>query len=222
MSQVHEVNHILEINEAHVDNFILVIPKLPTAAYISSVFNDLTKTVGMSPETSGSTGTPETCPQINKNQIQREHNLDLTNFKLFLKSFNLPTVNIANYEIGTQFATLKRAGKISFTDLTTTMLVSENFLNYNIILYWLYALHNPEEYNKISGKEMIQEFFTDIYLIITNNHREKVAEYKFLDAFPTSLPGINFNWETADKIISEVTWAHSGMYPTNSFVLKYI
>jgi len=154
--------------------------------------------------------------------MRREHNLDITNFKLFLKGVTMPGVNIASYEIGTHFATLNRASKISFTDLATNIMISENFLNYNIMLYWLYALHNPEEYNKISGREMIQQYFTDIYLIITNNHREKVAEFKFLDAFPTNLPPLSFTFENANKMITEITWKHSGMFPTNNFVLRYV
>lgn len=219
---ISEVNNIIEINDAHSDNFILVIPKLPTASFVSSVFNELTKTYGYSTGTTGATGSDTSCPDINKNQIIREHNLDLTNFKLYAKSVTLPSVSIQAYDIPTQFATLKRASKISFSDLTINMMISENFLNYNIILYWLYALHNPEEYNKISGKEMIDQYFTDIYLIITNNHREKVGEYKFLDAFPTTLPNIPFTHENANKLFTEVTWAHSGMYPSNNFLLRYI
>lgn len=222
MATVSEVNHVLEINQAHSDNFILVIPKLPTAKFISSVFNELTKSVGYTTDTTGTTASNSVCPDINKNQIIREHNLDLTNYKLFLKSVTLPSVTIDTYSIGTQFATLKRASKIGFTDLSTNMMISENFLNYNIMLYWLYALHNPEQYNKISGHDMIQEYFTDIYLIITNNHREKVGEYKFLDAFPTSVPALPFTFENANKLFMDVTWSHSGMYPSNNFVLSYV
>jgi hypothetical protein len=83
-------------------------------------------------------------------------------------------------------------------------------------------LHNPEEYNKTSGRELIDSIFTDVYLIITNNHREKIAEYKFLDAFPISLPSIQFTPKSADKISVDVTWGHSGMFPSNSFVLKWV
>ena len=74
----------------------------------------------------------------------------------------------------------------------------------------------------MSGRGLINNVFTDVYLIITNNHREKVAEYKFLDAFPTSITPINFTPKTADKINSDVSWSHSGMMPTNSFVLKWV
>jgi hypothetical protein len=218
---VSEPNTILEINEAHADNFLLVIPRLPSAAYLSSVFNGMAKSVGVV-GSSGTSASPEDCTLPNKNQIQREHNLDLTNFKLYISSVVMPNVTIANYEVGTHFATLKRAGKIAFTDLSTTMQISENFLNYNVILYWMYMLHNPEEYNKLSGKEMIDSVFTDIYLIVTNNHREKIAEYKFMDAFPTSLPPMSFTVTTADKLNAEVTWSHSGMTPTNNYVLRWV
>lgn len=45
MSTISEPNHILEINEAHADNFIVVIPKLPTSVFVSSIFNEITKSV---------------------------------------------------------------------------------------------------------------------------------------------------------------------------------
>lgn len=218
MTSISEPNTILEINEAHVDNYMLVFPRLPSAPYLTSVFNDLTKRVN----TVDTSGTANDCPPSKDNQVQREHNLDLTNFKLYINGVNLPNVAINAYEVGTQMSTLKRSGKIQFSDLTTSMQVSENFLNYNIILYWMYMMHNPEEYNKLSGRQLIDNVMTDIYLIVTNNHREKIAEYKFLDAFPIGLPQINFTPKTADKINVDVTWAHSGMFPTNSFVLKWV
>lgn len=216
MTIIHENNSILELNEAHSDNFILVIPKLPVAKFMSSVFNSFT-----SPNTTSTTGS-SVCDDLNSQMLRREENLDLSNFKLFLKGVTLPIISIGSYEIGTQFATLNRASKISFTDLTTNMMVSENFLNYNMILYWMYALHNPEQYNKMSGGDMVREFFTDIYVIITNNHREKVGEYKFLDCFPTTLPSIDLTSENASKLILPVTWKHSGMFPSNNFILKYV
>lgn len=221
---IHEPNQILEINEAHADNFILVIPKLPTSVFIGSVFNEITHSYGYTSNTTGATGNPSDnqCVTANKSQIVRESNLDITNYKLFIKSFSTPAINIVDYAIDSHFASIKRAGKIQFSDLSTTLMISENFLNYRILLYWLYALHNPQEYNKISGHDMIEQYFTDIYLIITNNHREKVCEFKFLDAFPKTLPGINFTWENAENLFVDVAWAHSGMYPTDNFVLKYV
>ncbi len=219
---ISEPNTLLEINEAHADNFMLVIPKLPTSQFIGSVFTGYSKP---SPITTGSTGTsgdPEDCDAVQGTQLRREQNLDLANFKLYISDVAMPGVSITKMEIGTQFATISRASKINFTDLTTTMMVSENFLNYNILLFWMYALHNPEEYNKISGRAMTEQFFTDIYLIITNNHKEKVAEFKFLDAFPISLPSLPFSYKNANKLILDVGWAHSGMFPTDKFVLKYV
>lgn len=250
--QFSDPNTILEINESHTDNFILVIPKLPTASLIGAEFANLTRPLmptptfsqpgsacGDGPEfdpsnpnlnsvgTSGTSGVDgnSICNPTQKQReqrIARDANLDLVNYRLYLSDVDLPAINIDTVTLGTQFASINRASKINFGELSTNMLISENFLNYNIILYWLYALHNPEEYNKMSGRGMINEFFVELYLIIVNNHREKVAEYKFIDAFPKSLSSIPFSYKTADKITSSVTWAHSGYVPSNNYVLKYI
>lgn len=230
-----ELNHILEINEAHTDNFILVIPRLPVAKYLSSYFNEVTTPKSVfSTGTSGTTATSGTSgtnsalddicdtAAITDEQIIREENLDINNFRLYVSSVTMPDVSINSVTLGTQFADINRASKISFGDLNISALVSENFINYNVILFWLYALHNPKEYNKIFGRQMIDVFFTEIHLIITNNHREKVAEYKFIDAFPNSLTPLNFDFKTADKLNMDISWKHSGMQPCDNFVLKYV
>lgn len=218
MTIISEPNTLLEINETHSNNFYLVIPRLPPAPYIGSIFNDYTKKTGTIP----ASGTEEVCSNVNTNQIQREHNLDLTNFRLYISGVSMPNVSVSKTEVPTQFSTMSRSGKISFSDLTTTMMISENFLNYKILLYWLYMIHNPEQYNKLSGRELINNIFTDIYLIITNNHKQKIAEFKFLDAFPINLPNLAFTFTNAEKINIDITWAHSGMMPSDSYVLKYV
>ena len=222
-----ELNHILEINEAFADNFILVIPKIPTLPYLSSYF----KTSMQAKELFGSvstSGSPESIPDvcdsgnITRGELIRESNLDLKNFMLYVSDVDLPTTSVATVTVGTQFASLERAAKINFSDLSMSCLVSENLLNYNAILYWLYALHNPEEYNKVSGREMIEGFFTEIYFIITNNHRQKVAEYRFLDAFPYSLSSLPMTYKNADNLTMNVSWKFSGMLPSDNFVLRYV
>lgn len=246
-----EPNTILEINEAHADNFLLVIPKLPTAAFLSSYFQERSTPpyfqtqpstggpeCGDGPEfdpndpvnnpdvqtgcTTGASGDCNLPGKAREGRLRREGNLDLQNFRLYISECEMPNISVDTVRLGTQFADISRASKIKFTDLNTTMMISENLLDYNAILFWLYALHNPEEFNNLSGRGMIEEFFTDIHLIITNNHREKVSEYKFLDAFPISLSPQTFSYKNADKLNMNVTWAHSGMMPADNFVLRYV
>lgn len=230
-----ELNHILEINESHADNFILVIPRLPIAQFISSYFNEATNPKSFfeidtpsSSGTSGTSGSPNdvsnSCDSaaVTQEQIHREENLDVTNFRLFITSTNLPNVGINTVTLGTQFADINRASKIQFGDLTTNMLISQNLINYNIIYYWMMALHNPIEYNKMTGKDMITTFFTEIHLIITNNHREKVSEFQFIDAFPSSISPLALTYQNSENLTADVTWKHSGMVPSDNFVLKYV
>lgn len=190
--------------------------------FVSSNFNTDNITAG----TTGTSGTEDTCPQLSSYQIEmqkiREMHDDLRNFKLFVTEVNMPGVSIDTVRLGTQFSTMSRSSKIQFTDFTTSMIISENLINYNAILFWMYALHNPEYRNTISGRKMIEKYYQDIYLIITNNHREKIAEYKFIDAFPIDMPSLPWSWQEAEKITIPVTWAHSGMFITNNFVLKYV
>jgi hypothetical protein len=255
MTTISEPNTILEINDAHNNNWVLVIPKLPTAYFLSSTFRNESSPFQIAsitppttaiedgcgngqewdpnnpvtnPSTSGTSGcptVPDVCnedPKQKDRRVTREMNIDWKNFRLYMQSVTLPQTSVNVIDIPTQFSTLKRSGKISFGDLSTTMMVSENFLNYNAMLYWLYALHNPEERNKLSGRGEIEEFFTEIYLILWNNHREKVAEYKFIDAFPSNIGSLDFSYKGAEKLTVPVTWSHSGMLPANNFVLRFV
>lgn len=227
-----ELNTLLEINESHADNFILVIPRLPIAQYISSYFTEATKPKSFfevdSVGTSGTSGNPNdvahSCDSatVSQDQIRREENLDIVNFRLFITNVNMPNVGVNTVTLGTQFADINRASKIQFGDLSTSMLVSQNLINYNIILYWMYALHNPVEFNKMTGKNMLETFFSEIHLIIVNNHREKVSEYQFIDAFPSSISTLPLSYQNAEKLTADVVWKHSGMIPTDNFVLKYV
>lgn len=255
MTSYSEPNTILEINEVHSNNFMLVIPNLPTAYFLSSTFHNVSSpfqsvltpqttassgdgcgngpewdqtTPVTNPSTTGSSGCsnfPDVCnetPRQADRRVQREINQDWRNFRLYLSECTLPQVSVNKVVIPTQFADMSRAGKISFGDFTSTMMISENLLNYNAILYWLYGLANPEEYNKMSGRGMIETFFTDIHLIIKNNHKEKVAEYKFIDAFPTSISQLDLTVKEANNLNANVTWAYSGMVPSNNYVLKFV
>jgi hypothetical protein len=218
---ISEPNTILEINESFSDNFILVIPKIPTLKYLGSVFNDFSNPKKMT--TPSPSSTEESCDTYSKDRIQREVNIDLKNFMLYISEVSLPGANVGKIDIPTQFSTMKRpSSKIEFDDIEINMRVSENLLNYNAILYWLYALANPEEFNKLFGGEMINEFFVNMHLIITNNHREKIAEFTFLDAFPTNIGKLPLTFKSADPLFTSVSWSHSGMVPSNNFVLKYV
>lgn len=220
---ISEANTLLEINESHGCNFHLVISKLPTTPFIGSVFNKFTKdTSSLSTGTSGISAIPQDCETVNTTHMRRESNLDMKNFHLYLSDVTIPSISVNKVPIATFFSTMHTSGKIDFSDLITTMMISENMLNYKIIQYWLFALHNPEEFNKISGRDMIDAFRSEIYLIITNNHKEKVAEYKFLDSFPINLDSLPLTYKRAEKLVTNVVWAHSGMIPSDNFVLKYI
>lgn len=220
---ISEPNTILEINEMHSDNYILVIANMPTLKFLGASFNDFTKNSTLSPDTTATSGIDNgDCDGVKTNTIIRETQLDRRNFMLYIQSITTPAVNLQNVEIPTQFATMHRPSKIQFTDLTTTMIATENMLNYNAILYWMYALHNPEQRHQLFGREMIDQYFSDIYLIITNNHRQKVAEYRLMDAYPISIDSLNLDIKMASKQPLTVTWSHSGMFPSNNFVLKYV
>lgn len=219
MATISEPNTILELNSASTSSYILLIPRLPSAVFLGSAFNAFNSPTTTTPP---ATSTDSDCETDQSSTIRREHNLDLTNFKLFVSDIVLPGVTIDVNKVSTQMATLSRASKMSFSDLSTTIRVSENWLNYQIVLFWMYAIFNPAEFNKISGREMVNNFFTDIYIILINDHREKVAEFKLLDCFPTSLPAIPLSVKTSDIVTMDITWSHSGFFCTNNYILKYV
>ncbi len=200
------------LNEAHSNNFILVLERIPTSFLISQFKDDPFKNLGPSIEQLGT-------------DIQKikEANQDATNFALYLQSSNIPDISVGMSEIGTSFATAKvMSGKMEFGTLITNVMCDEDWFIYRLLLYWMYAAHNPETYGQLNQPDHYKEFYISGHLLILNNHREKVLELELIGMYPQTIGSIDLNYNSPEKIVLPVTWTFHYFRPDDKYVLRKV
>lgn len=207
-------NNEILLNEAHTNNFIFVLERVPSSFLMSKFSNDknfkLDGTIG----------------SISNSGIDhvREANQDTQNFALFLQSCTLPDLNLYTSTIDTSFASLKAiTGKLEFGTLNTNILGDESWFIYRMLLYWFYAASNPEEFNKLGVGDYYKNFYISGKLILLSNHHEKVMEFEFRDLHPQNMGQVDLNYQDSQKVIIPVTWIYSTITPSDDYkVIKSI
>jgi hypothetical protein len=204
-------NNEVILNEAHTNNYIFVVDRVPTSFLVSKFSNDDLIKVGA------------TISGIKDPGVIREMNNDVMNLSLYLQAFTLPDLNLDVTDIPTAFATMPIVtGKLNFSALNTNFMNDENYFIWRFFFYWLIAGHNPENYNKRLAVQHFQDFHVNGYLIILNNYREKILEIKFHDMHPQAMGSVDFKDSDAEKVIIPVTWKYSSFYPTNDYVITRV
>jgi hypothetical protein len=199
-------NNEILINEAHTNNYIFVVDRVPTS-FLMSKFADDDVYVGAD------------IQQVKNIDVIREMNNDVMNLALYLQSYTMPDVNVDITQIPTQFASVPVVtGKLNFSPLQTNFVNDENYFIWRFFYYWLIAAHNPEERNKRWAKQHFSDFHVNGWLIVLNNHREKILEIRFHDMHPQAMGSVDFKDTDPEKVIIPITWAYSDFYPTDDFV----
>lgn len=205
-------NTELLINEAHTNNFILVLERIPTSFLISKFKDDFFKSLSPS-----MTKIKEDLERI------KESNQDALNFALFLQSCNLPDLTLGSANIPTSFATAKViSGKLDFGNLITNVMCDEDWFTYRLLLYWMYAAHNPETYGQMNQREHYESFYINGHLLVLNNHREKVLELEMVGMYPQAMGSIDLRYANPEKIVIPVTWTFHYFRPDDKFVLRKV
>jgi hypothetical protein len=209
--QIIQNSEIL-INEAHSNNYILVLERIPTSFLVSKFKDDVFSNLGPSLDNLG-----ESLDKI------KEANQDALNFALYLQNCNLPDLSLGFAEVPTSFATAKViSGKLQFGNLITNIMGDENWFFYRMILYWMYAAHNPEQYGQLNQKDHYDSFYINAHLLILDNHREKVMELELIGMYPQSIGSIDMKYSSPDKIVLPITWTFHYFRPDDKYVLRKV
>jgi hypothetical protein len=204
-------NSEIILNEAHTNNFIFILERMPTSFLISKFSKDVLMAVDA------------TLGSLKNAEAIREANQDVSNIALFTQSVNLPEIDLDFSDIPNQFSTMKIVtGKMNFADLVTNIINDENWFIYRMLYYWLMAGHNPEEYNKRFAKEHFRDFHVNGYLLILDNHRNKVVELRFTDLHPKTIGAVDMKHSDPEKLSLQVTWKYTNFYFTDDFAIKRV
>lgn len=207
-------NNELLLNEAHSNNFIFILERVPSS-FLLSKFRDQ-DFENLSARMDGSIGS------IVKNGLEyvREANQDTYNFALYLQSFTLPDLNLQTSSIDTSFATLNAVnGKLEFGTLNMNIMCDENWFIYRMLLYWMYAASNPEEFAKMTGKEYANRFYMRGHLLLLDNHHDKVVEFEFRDLHIQNMGQQELNYQDAAKVVLPTTWVYSTYVPSDDYTI---
>lgn len=128
----------------------------------------------------------------------------IPSIQYFCQEVNIPGVSIGTAEYATPILNLKMPGtKISYENLNITFLVDQNLKTWNELYNWFRNIASPKSteergtlsettkmYGVVGKKYNYESDATLSILTASNNINLKI---NFLNIFPLSLTGINFN-----------------------------
>lgn len=107
----------------------------------------------------------------------------------------LPGMNFTPSEMEWQGWNHKRIeGNLNFNDLTTTMVIDEEFRNWTILYNWLTYINNNKSINGLNFKD----YSTDASIIIKNNFNKTIFSLDLMYCFPFDLGDINLNYRDGE------------------------
>jgi hypothetical protein len=122
----------------------------------------------------------------------------LPNVEFFVQSVNIPGTSSGVTEFPTPFKTLYEPGdKITYDDLTVTVICDENLASYREIHDWLVALTTPDSFDQYKSLTP-GTVKSDATIIVLNSNKNANIMFKFVDMFPTAISGIQLNTSGSD------------------------
>ena len=155
-----------------------------------------------------------TFPQaVNQNlgiQGDGDGKFDSENFRFLCKSAALPGSNVASIEVPFRGRTLKVAGDRTFDVWTVTVINDENFSHRRAFEAWM---QNVAQYGDHSGMTDPLDYMGNaiVYQLgrsasnqqgnnTTGEESRILAQYRFIDIFPTAVSAIDLSYDSSDTI----------------------
>jgi len=128
----------------------------------------------------------------------------LPNVDFFCQNVRTPLVMLGSVEVPNPFQALQLPGTgINFGNLSVTFKIDEDMQNYREIFDWIEALGITDDfknYAALANTPVIasKKVFSDGSLVILSSSKNPNQELTFVEMFPVSLSGMNFNSTSAD------------------------
>ncbi len=136
---------------------------------------------------------------------------DSDNFRFLCKAAALPPSNVSPIDIPFRGRTLKVAGDRSFESWTVTIINDESFNHRRAFEAWM---QNIAQYENHAGMNDPNDYMgqATVYQLGRNASQQQtasqgsggtaniIAQYRFVDIFPTSVGQIDLSYETTDII----------------------
>ncbi len=119
------------------------------------------------------------------------------NLEFFAQSIQHPSVNGEGQEFNFRGGPVKTLpDKLSFSDLSVTILIDEDLNSYTEVLNWM--LRNVDS-NEVNATDTGINSRCDITVSILTSHNNVNKQIKYVDAFPSSLSDLTFEPTSGDQ-----------------------
>ena len=118
----------------------------------------------------------------------------------YVQSISLPGVSISQIPIDTgprRIQVQEPPAKVNFEPMTVTFMVDEDMTNYIEIFNWLNAVggSNPSGYKDLKSG-LTGSIKSTILIDILTSHRNSNIKFRILDAFPTQVEALTFDFRS--------------------------
>ena len=121
------------------------------------------------------------------------------NLEYFAQSVNHPSVSVAAADLPYKRVNLHMAGdKLTFNELTATIILDENLSAYSEMYDWMKRLVESPNQNRTFGEDGDYSTAVDITLSVLSSKNNAIKQIRYIDCIPTDLGDINFQATTQD------------------------
>jgi hypothetical protein len=111
----------------------------------------------------------------------------------------------------------------AYEDVTVSFKIDNQFNNYWYIYSWLNMISDAkhgafnyrdelrQEHGAQREKDYLTDYATDFSLIGMNEYNKEIIKFTYTKAFPVSLGGISYNYQTQGEIQSSITFTFTQM-----------
>ena len=153
-----------------------------------------------------------TFDQNNLSQLNFKFKLDRTpEIEYRAQSVQLPGLNLGTAEVPSPFVKIPMPGNITYDDLNITFLVGENMKDYLSIFDWMVALGTPD------SLDQYKNWRSDCSVFILDSNLKPNLVYRFTDAYPISLSGVEYDTTLTETqyVTATVTFRFTRWYIDN-------
>ncbi len=106
--------------------------------------------------------------------------------------------------------------KNSYPPVSVKFKVDNEYNNYWTIYQWLNLLHDQKE-GRYNAREIIvdknfQDYQTDLTIYGKDEYNNNRIKFTYTKAFPTTIEGINYDYQTGEEITSGFTFVYSQLH----------
>ena len=131
----------------------------------------------------------------------------------FCQTANVPDVSMPTTEVASPFRNLPiiPGGGVTFGDFSVRFIVDEDLVNYNAVHKWIRDVGNADQMARTTPEA---DILTNGQLHIVTSQYNPAFIVEFLDIFPVSLSGLQFDATITDVeyITAEVTFKHQQFF----------